>query len=81
MNHSLVEPSDSILMSNPETGVYQFKISNQQASFYAWKKNDLETEDYQVTNLDYHQYELRFLDLTRAKDLVFYSSGKLVDQL
>ncbi|MFZ1029476.1 MAG: hypothetical protein WAN66_25000 [Limnoraphis robusta] len=81
MNHSLVEPSDSILMSNPETGVYQFKLSNPQASFYAWKKNDLETEDYQVTNLDYHQYELRFSDLTRAKDLVFYSSGKLVDQL
>lgn len=81
INHSLVEPTDSILVNNPEVGVYQFQLSNPQASFYAWKKNDLETEDYQVTNLEYHQYELRFIDLTRVEDLVFYSSGKLVDQL
>ncbi|ERT09355.1 putative membrane protein [Lyngbya aestuarii BL J] len=81
MNHSLVEANDSILVNNPEVGVYQFQLYNPLASFYAWNKNDLETESYQVTNLEYHQYELRFIDLTRVEDLVFYSSGKLVDQL
>ncbi|MDY7023549.1 MAG: hypothetical protein SWJ54_19730 [Cyanobacteriota bacterium] len=81
MNHSLVEPSDRILVNTPEAGVYQFQLSNPQTSFYAWKKNDLETADYQVTNLEYSQYELRFLDLSKTDDLVFYSSGKLVDQL
>ena len=79
MNHSLLEPDDRILVSNPEVGIYQFQLSNPQTSFYAWKKNALETEDYQVENLEYHQYQLRFIDLTRADDLVFYSSGKLVD--
>ncbi|MEB3280656.1 MAG: hypothetical protein VKK42_17220 [Lyngbya sp.] len=81
MNHSLVEPSDSIIVNNPEAGVYQFKLSHPQASFYAWKKNDLETEDYQVTNLEYHQYQLRFTDVSRAENLVFYSSGKLAEKL
>ncbi len=81
MNHSLMEATDNITVNNPEAGLYQFQLSNPQASFYAWQKNDLETPDYQVTALDFHQYELQFSNLERTNDLIFYSPGKLVNQL
>lgn len=78
MNHNLWEKMDQILVDNPAPGLYQFKLSNPQAEFFAWKKNPLVTEDYEVKSVQLNQYELQFTNLTKTDDLVFYSPTKLV---
>ncbi len=81
MNHNLWEKTDKIFSDNPAPGVYQFKLSNPQTEFFAWKKNPLVTEDYQAKTVASNQYELQFINLKTTDNLVLYSPTKLVSNI
>ncbi len=77
MNHEVLDLTDTVSVNLISNNTYDCQLSNLEAYFLPWKKYPMQTDFYEIVDLQSNQYEFKLLNPSATGSILFDTAGML----